>query len=77
MMVMGCETQAVALKYGLSAFNTENIYGVLPDGIRKIDVTDDTAFTTSSRSTTTSTCSRRSARRSATAPPPASSCASA
>jgi hypothetical protein len=43
-MVMGCEAQAVALKYGASAFNTENIYGLLPDGIRRIDVTDDTGF---------------------------------
>jgi hypothetical protein len=44
LMDMGCETQGVGLKYGLSIFNTENIYGVLPDGIRQIDVTDDTGF---------------------------------
>ena len=44
MMDMGCETQTVALKYGASVFNTENIYGLLPDGIRRIDVTDDTGF---------------------------------
>jgi hypothetical protein len=44
LMDLGCETQAVALKYGLSVFNTENIYGLLPDGIRKIDVTDDNGF---------------------------------
>ena len=44
LMDLGCETQAVALKYGLSVFNTENIYGLLPDGVRKIDVTDDTGF---------------------------------
>jgi hypothetical protein len=43
-MVMGCETRTVALKYGASVFNTENIYGLLPDGIRRIDVTDDTGF---------------------------------
>jgi hypothetical protein len=43
-MVMGCETRAVALKYGVSAFNTESIYGVLPDGVRQIDVTDDEGF---------------------------------
>jgi hypothetical protein len=44
LMDLGCETQAVALKYGLSVFNTENIYGLLPDGVRKIDVTDDNGF---------------------------------
>jgi hypothetical protein len=44
LMDLGCETRAVALKYGLSVFNTENIYGVLPDGIRQIEVTDDTGF---------------------------------
>jgi hypothetical protein len=43
-MDLGCETQAVALKYGLNVFNTENIYGLLPDGVRKIDVTDDNGF---------------------------------
>jgi hypothetical protein len=43
-MVMGCETRAVALNYGASAFNTENIYGLLPDGVRLIDVTDDEGF---------------------------------
>jgi hypothetical protein len=44
LMDMGCETQAVALTYGASVFNTENIYGLLPDGIRQIDVTDDNGF---------------------------------
>lgn len=44
LMDLGCETQATALKDGLSVFNTESIYGLLPDGIRKIDVTDDTGF---------------------------------
>jgi hypothetical protein len=43
-MDLGCETQAVALKYGASVFNTENIYGLLPDGVRQIDVTDDSGF---------------------------------
>jgi hypothetical protein len=43
-MDTGCETQAVALKYGLSVSNSENIYGVLPDGIRQIEVTDDDGF---------------------------------
>ncbi len=43
-MDIGCETQAVALKYGASVFNTENIYGLLPDGVRQIDVTDDSGF---------------------------------
>ncbi len=43
-MDLGCETQAVALRYGASVFNTENIYGLLPDGIRQIDVTDDSGF---------------------------------
>ncbi len=44
LMDLGCETQAVALTDGLSVFNTEHIYGLLPDGIRKIDVTDDNGF---------------------------------
>jgi hypothetical protein len=44
LMDIGCETQGVALKYGLSVFDTENIYGLLPDGIRPIDVTDDNGF---------------------------------
>ena len=44
LMDLGCETQGVALKYGLNVFNTENVYGVLPDGVRKIDVTDDSGF---------------------------------
>ncbi len=43
-MDTGCETEAVALKYGLSVSNTENIYGLLPDGIRQIEVTDDDGF---------------------------------
>jgi hypothetical protein len=30
--------------HGISVFNTENIYGLLPDGIRRIDVTDDTGL---------------------------------
>jgi hypothetical protein len=44
LMDTGCETEATALKYGVSVSNTENIYGVLPDGIRQIDVTDDDGF---------------------------------
>jgi hypothetical protein len=44
LMDMGCETQAVGVRYGLSVFNTENIYGLLPDGVRQIDVTDDNGF---------------------------------
>jgi hypothetical protein len=44
LMDMGCETEAVGLKYGISTTNTESIYGVLPDGIRQIDVTDDNGF---------------------------------
>jgi hypothetical protein len=43
-MDTGCETQAVALKYGLSVSNTERIYGLLPDGVRQIEVTDDNGF---------------------------------
>jgi len=44
LMDTGCETQAVAVKYGLSVSNTENIYGLLPDGIHQIEVTDDNGF---------------------------------
>ena len=44
LMDLGCETQAVALRYGASVFNTENIFGLLPDGVRQIEVTDDTGF---------------------------------
>jgi hypothetical protein len=44
LMDLGCETLAVALKFGASVFNTENIFGLLPDGIRQIQVTDDTGF---------------------------------
>jgi hypothetical protein len=40
----GCESQAVAVKYGVSVSNTENLYGVLPDGVRQIEVTDDNGF---------------------------------
>ena len=40
----GCETEDVALKYGLSVSDTENIYGLLPDGVRQIEVTDDNGF---------------------------------
>lgn len=43
-MDTGCETEAVALKYGVSVSNTESIYGLLPDGIDQIDVTDDNGF---------------------------------
>jgi hypothetical protein len=44
LMDLGCETQAVALSDGANVFDTENIFGLLPDGIRQIDVTDDTGF---------------------------------
>ncbi len=44
LMDLGCDTKAVTLKYGLNVSNTENIYGLLPDDVRKIDVTDDTGF---------------------------------
>jgi hypothetical protein len=44
LMDMGCETEAVGLKYGISTTNTESIYGLLPDGIRQIEVTDDNGF---------------------------------
>jgi hypothetical protein len=43
-MDTGCETQATALKYGLSVSNTESIYGLLPDGVHQIEVTDDNGF---------------------------------
>jgi hypothetical protein len=44
LMDLGCETQAVALRHGASVFDTERIYGLLPDGIRQIEVTDDTGL---------------------------------
>jgi hypothetical protein len=44
LMDLGCETQASGLRYGASVFNTENIFGLLPDGIHQISVTDDTGF---------------------------------
>jgi hypothetical protein len=43
-MDTGCETQAVALRYGLSVSDTESIYGLLPDGVDQIEVTDDNGF---------------------------------
>jgi hypothetical protein len=37
----GCATEAVALRDGMQANDKEGIYGVLPDGIDQIEVTDD------------------------------------
>ncbi len=43
-MDTGCETEAVARKYGVSVSDGDNIYGVLPDGVHQIEVTDDNGF---------------------------------
>lgn len=37
----GCATEAVALRDGIQANDDQAIYGVLPDGIGQIEVTDD------------------------------------
>jgi hypothetical protein len=39
-----CNTEAVALREGLQQNDDETIYGVLPDGIDRIEVTDDDGF---------------------------------
>ncbi|WP_445149073.1 hypothetical protein [Baekduia sp. Peel2402] len=40
----GCDTEAVVLRDGVRVNNGTSIYGVLPDGIDKIEVTDDDGF---------------------------------
>jgi len=40
----GCDTEAVVLRDGVRINNGTTIYGVLPDGIDKIEVTDDDGF---------------------------------
>jgi hypothetical protein len=39
-----CATQADAFEKGMTVSNSENIYGILPDGVHQIEVTDDTGF---------------------------------
>lgn len=39
-----CQTEAVALRDGLSVSDSDSIYGILPDGVTQVDVTDDTGF---------------------------------
>jgi hypothetical protein len=41
LITAGCATEMVALRDGIQANDTEAIYGVLPDGIDRIEVTDD------------------------------------
>lgn len=43
-LTTGCNTEAVALRDGVSANDNTAIYGVLPDGIHQIEVTDDDGF---------------------------------
>jgi hypothetical protein len=40
-MSTGCASEAEALKDGLNVSNTDNVYGLLPDGVHQIEVTDD------------------------------------
>ncbi|HET6508368.1 MAG TPA: hypothetical protein VFG42_16360 [Baekduia sp.] len=41
---IGCDTEEVALRDGLQANDGKSIYGVLPDGVTRIEVTDDDGF---------------------------------
>jgi hypothetical protein len=41
LITAGCATEAVALRDGIQANDNQAIYGVLPDGIDQIEVTDD------------------------------------
>jgi hypothetical protein len=41
LITAGCATEAVALRDGIQANDNQAIYGVLPDGIGQIEVTDD------------------------------------
>jgi hypothetical protein len=43
-VTINCETEAVVLRAGLRANDGKTIYGVLPDGIDRIEVTDDDGF---------------------------------
>jgi hypothetical protein len=43
-VALSCDTEAVVLRDGLRANDGKTIYGVLPDGIDKIEVTDDDGF---------------------------------
>lgn len=41
LITAGCATETVALRDGIQANDNEAIYGVLPDGVDQIEVTDD------------------------------------
>jgi hypothetical protein len=41
LITAGCATESVALRDGIQANDAQGIYGVLPDGIDQIEVTDD------------------------------------
>lgn len=41
LITAGCATEAVALRDGIQANDNDGIYGVLPDGVDQIEVTDD------------------------------------
>jgi hypothetical protein len=41
LITAGCATEAVALRDGIQANDNDGIYGVLPDGVNQIEVTDD------------------------------------
>lgn len=41
LITAGCATEAVALRDGIQANDDEAIYGLLPDGVDRIEVTDD------------------------------------
>lgn len=43
-ITLGCDTEAVVVRDGLRVNVARTIYGVLPDGIDKIEVTDDDGF---------------------------------
>jgi hypothetical protein len=43
-MSTGCASEAKALRDGLNVSDTDNVYGLLPDGVHQIEVTDDNGF---------------------------------
>jgi hypothetical protein len=43
-LATGCNTQAVALRDGVNVVDGDTLYGLLPDGIDRIEVTDDDGF---------------------------------
>ncbi|MCW2993801.1 MAG: hypothetical protein JWQ18_1296, partial [Conexibacter sp.] len=40
-MTNGCATEATALRDGLNVSTTEQVFGILPDGVHQIEVADD------------------------------------